>query len=99
MANEGRARRDGAGARADDRTRAFYRAWTRKEAYLKGRGEGLSFPPHRVSATIDSDFAGEAHPWTVREFDVGPGYAAAVAVEGPADPPIACRSWPLGYGH
>lgn len=81
-------------ARDGDRTRAFYRAWTRKEAYLKGRGEGLSFPPHRVSATIDSDFAGAADPWTVRELEVGPGYAAAVAVEGPADPSIACRAWP-----
>jgi 4'-phosphopantetheinyl transferase len=51
--------------------------WTRKEAYLKGIGVGFA-----------TEHGGRGHPghdrsnWTVRAFDAGTGFAAAVAVEG-----------------
>ena len=77
---------------AGDRRRAFFECWTRKEAYIKGRGEGLSLAldsfdvslsplaPAALLATRDNR-PGAAR-WSLRELSVGPGYAAAVAAEG-----------------
>lgn len=72
--------------------RAFFDCWTRKEAYVKARGEGLSFPladfdvslrPGEPAALlcVRGD-AQEAARWTLRALDVAPGYAAALAAEG-----------------
>jgi 4'-phosphopantetheinyl transferase len=72
---------------------AFFSCWTRKEAYVKALGEGLSHPlqaftvsfedgaPARV-VEIDGDIAA-ARRWTLAAIDVAAGYAAAVAVDGP----------------
>jgi 4'-phosphopantetheinyl transferase len=71
---------------------AFYNCWTRKEAYIKARGEGLSIPldqfevsliPGVPAALLHSE-AGqeEAARWRLEELDPDPAYAAAVAVEG-----------------
>lgn len=69
---------------------AFCRCWTRKEAYVKARGDGLSLPvdqfdvsieandPHALLATRPD--ASEASRWTVRDLFTSPGYAAALAV-------------------
>jgi 4'-phosphopantetheinyl transferase len=71
---------------------AFYACWTRKEAYIKAVGVGLSLPldqfdvslrpgePARLLATRPDPT--EAHRWTLLELDVGPNYKAAAAVEG-----------------
>jgi len=69
---------------------AFFRCWTRKEAYVKARGEGLSLPLHQFDVSVT---AGESHAllatrpdpseagrWILRDLPVIPGYAAAVAV-------------------
>lgn len=60
------------------RREAFYRCWTRKEAYVKGLGEGLSFPLLTVSLE-----SGRCGRWTIQSFDARPGFAAAVAVQLP----------------
>jgi 4'-phosphopantetheinyl transferase len=57
------------------RKRAFFEAWTRKEAVVKALGCGLSIPLHRIEVEIAS-----APEWSVRNIDVGDHYAAAVAV-------------------
>jgi 4'-phosphopantetheinyl transferase len=58
---------------------AFMRCWVRKEAYLKGTGEGLSREPHsvRVGAGPTPE---QPDGWQLCDVDVRPGYAAAVAV-------------------
>lgn len=84
----------------DARTRGFFNCWTRKEAYIKARGEGLSHPlgcfsvslapgePARLlSATNDPR---EVTRWSLVELEVGDGYAAAVAVEGG---PFSLKRW------
>ncbi|WP_171166977.1 4'-phosphopantetheinyl transferase superfamily protein [Streptomyces sp. I05A-00742] len=62
-----------------DRTSAFSRCWTRKEAYLKGTGTGLA---ERLSVTYVGCGPRPTSPpgWTVSDVDAGPGYTAAVAL-------------------
>lgn len=81
----------GALPRADRKT-AFFRCWTRKEAYVKALGAGISYPLQRftVSLTRDApakledvqDHPAEAARWSLAELPAAPGYAAALAVEG-----------------
>jgi 4'-phosphopantetheinyl transferase len=75
------------------RRHAFFLCWTRKEAYIKGRGEGLSLPldqfdvsltpgePAKLLSTRPDPL--EAGRWFLQDLTLGPdGYAAAVAIEG-----------------
>jgi 4'-phosphopantetheinyl transferase len=72
---------------ADKREVAFFDCWTRKEAYIKAIGGGLSVPldSFRVSllegepAQLLRVRPGDPGPWTIQEFDAGPGYRGAVA--------------------
>lgn len=71
---------------------AFFNCWTRKEAFIKARGEGLSIPldsfdvtlvPGDAPTLLRSDHDSEASGrWTIRELHPASGYAAALAVEG-----------------
>jgi len=77
---------------AKARTRAFYNCWTRKEAYVKARGMGLSLPldcfdvslapgePAALLATRGDE--PDAARWSLLEIDVGTNHVAAVALEG-----------------
>ena len=74
------------------RQRAFYTCWTRKEAYIKGRGTGLylepnlfdvAFLPGEPAALLASrEDPREPARWTLRALEPGAGYAGALAVEG-----------------
>jgi 4'-phosphopantetheinyl transferase len=84
------------------RSAAFFACWTRKEAYLKARGDGLSLPltefdvsllpgdEARLLATRHDST--EVHRWTLRALDGGDGYQAALAVEG-GDWKLKCWDW------
>jgi 4'-phosphopantetheinyl transferase len=75
----------------EQRETAFFTCWTRKEAYIKAQGLGLSLPlesfdvslipnePARLRATRPN--AVEAARWTLFSLNVDPCYQAAVAVE------------------
>lgn len=96
-----RERADLAGLPVGDRLRAAFECWTRKEAYLKAVGVGLTMPLDGFDVTVrpgepvriyrhDSKSA-EQGEWSLHAFDAGPDYAAAVAVEGPCRVPREAR--------
>lgn len=76
----------------DQRAIGFFNCWTRKEAYVKARGEGLSTPldrfvvslaPGEPAALLRSEVdPGEVARWSLRALDLGPDYVGALAVEG-----------------
>jgi 4'-phosphopantetheinyl transferase len=69
---------------------AFFRCWTRKEAFLKARGHGLSFPLDRFDVSVGADETevtlttrpdvSESERWQILQVPAPEGYAAAVAV-------------------
>lgn len=78
---------------------AFFRAWTRKEALLKGLGGGLLLPldsfevalvPSAPADILRWDVPGEPRgEWTLAHLEPGTGYVGALA----ADRPMRRVSW------
>lgn len=82
--------------------RAFLAGWTRKEAYIKARGAGLSLPLDQFSVSlapgepaqlllVEHDPA-EASRWALRDLRPGPGYVGALAACGQRWG-LACWQW------
>jgi 4'-phosphopantetheinyl transferase len=79
---------------SEQRVTGFFACWTRKEAYIKAQGLGLSLPLESfdVSLTPNGPVSlratrpdpQEAARWTLFDLEVDPRYAAALAVEGAA---------------
>jgi 4'-phosphopantetheinyl transferase len=77
---------------ATDRRAAFFRCWTRKEAFIKAIGEGLSHPldrfdvtftPDRPPAILNIDGASAAATaWSLFHLEPAADYIGAVAVQG-----------------
>jgi 4'-phosphopantetheinyl transferase len=75
-----------------ERFHGFFRCWTRKEAYIKAQGTGLSLPldqfdvslrPGEVNALLATrPDSAEAAQWSLREVPVSDGYLAALCVRG-----------------
>jgi 4'-phosphopantetheinyl transferase len=71
---------------------AFYRCWTRKEAYLKGCGSGFSqpanqcdvslFPGHPPALLENRTNPDESVRWRLLDITVPDGFYAALAVRG-----------------
>jgi 4'-phosphopantetheinyl transferase len=76
------------------RVDAFYRCWTRKEAFIKALGDGLSRPLDSFCVTINSDespcvewASGEpdaAGSWSLHHVEPRPGFVAALALRRPS---------------
>ena len=78
-----------------ERLAAFFRGWTRKEAFLKATGTGLATELDAFDVTlgpdepaallrVDDDPSGPAR-WSLHDLDSRPGFAAALAVSGRVD--------------
>lgn len=82
----------------------FFQYWTRKEAFLKARGEGISFPMERCDVSLINgsvlapvtvqDNDSEISSLYVQDLLPGNGYAAAIAIEG-GDWNISCLHYSL----
>jgi 4'-phosphopantetheinyl transferase len=87
----------------EEQREAFFRCWTRKEAYIKARGEGLSLPLDQIDVLLapgepaailgTRPDPSEAFRWSLQELATAPGYVAALAVEGQGWR-LACWQWP-----
>lgn len=86
--------------------RGFLSCWTRKEAYIKARGEGLSLPLQDFEVTLSPDerprllrtawSATEAAEWRLHDLShLCPGAVAALAVRGEARHVVAARDFEL----
>ena len=74
-----------------ERELAFFRCWTRKEAYLKATGEGLSLPLHSFRVSVQANTPARfihlegdkkaAESWTLHDLSLVPNYAAALAYQ------------------
>jgi 4'-phosphopantetheinyl transferase len=88
----------------DQRTIGFFNCWSRKEAFIKAKGMGVSYPLDRFTVSlapgeppallkVDDDEL-EVARWKMYELNPGAGYAAAMIV---TEPPVTLkqRRWPL----
>jgi 4'-phosphopantetheinyl transferase len=72
-----------------EREQAFFRCWTRKEAYIKAIGDGLSCPLDSFQVTVQAGTPARlvhiAHDrvaaarWTLHDLSLAPDYIAALA--------------------
>jgi len=83
---------------APARREAFFRLWTRKEAWLKAVGTGLSFPLREVDVSeaelpaISNATVVVRPPSRILDLPAAEGYMAACAVAGPD---VRTRLWSL----
>lgn len=86
--------------------RGFFACWTRKEAYIKALGDGLSVPLDGFSVSLNPGESTvllyvetdpeESSRWSLLELSPGSGYAAALAVEG-RDGQLRCWQLPKEF--
>lgn len=85
-----------------ERASAFFSCWTRKEAYIKAVGQGLSLPLDSFEVAFGPGVQPgllqvntspvEAARWRMYSIPAAEGYAAAIIVEG-KDHKIEYREW------
>ncbi len=83
--------------------KAFFNCWTRKEAYLKAKGAGLTLPLDRFEVSFGDDQTAcllevrddpeEIRRWSFRALNPASGYTGAVVVEG-CNWTLKCWQWP-----
>jgi 4'-phosphopantetheinyl transferase len=90
-------------ANEKNRTQLFFRYWTRKEAFVKALGKGVSLPMERLDVSLLNKISpivkltvenNETACLYVQDLFPGDGYAAAIATEA-NDPDISCWQFSL----
>ena len=86
----------------EQREAGFFNCWTRKEAYIKALGEGLSYPLDRFSVSLApgmparlevvEDAPTHVETWTMEALPVRAGFAGAVVV-GRSGARVHCERW------
>lgn len=89
-----------------ERVGAFFRCWTRKEAFIKGKGLGLSLelglfdvtlsPGQKASLTASREDPADPLHWQIHDIPVGQGYAGALALRGTCH---EIRLWDWTWNH
>jgi 4'-phosphopantetheinyl transferase len=76
--------------RKEEQVAAFFRCWTRKEAYIKAIGRGMSEPLDAFDVTLAPGEAEllraegqDVSRWAMFDIDVGADYAGALLTEAP----------------
>jgi len=87
------------------RAEAFFTCWTRKEAFIKARGDGLSLPLDEFEVTLSPGEPAmlrttrwdpaDAARWSMIELYPAPGFKAALVAAGPLGE-IRCFEWQPG---
>ena len=87
---------------SDRQDEAFFVCWTRKEAYVKAIGDGLTFPLDTFDVSLTPGHPAEllevrgnqqeAARWQLRNLQPDPEYAASIVVAG-NDWQARCYSW------
>ncbi len=75
-----------------EKTAAFFRCWTRKEAFIKANGAGLSIPLDTFAVSLSAHEEAsllyctwdvrESSRWKLTHLDPAPGYIGALVIEG-----------------
>lgn len=87
----------------DLKLQGFFNCWTRKEAFVKAIGKGLSLPLDQFAVSLSPDEPArllqvdwgapqQVNQWVIEALDVGAEYAAAVAAAGQG---WCLRGWQL----
>jgi 4'-phosphopantetheinyl transferase len=87
---------------------AFFLCWTRKEAYVKARGEGLTIPLDQFEVSLTPGQPArllkvcsqpeETDRWSMEHLSPVPGYVGAVVAEG-KDWALRCLQFPADAGY
>ena len=85
---------------AAGRTEGFFAAWSRKEAYLKARGDGIAHGLDHFDVTLaptlaarlieDRSDVAALERWVMHALDAGHGYSAALVATAPVEDVLLC---------
>ena len=88
----------------EQQTLGFFNCWTRKEAFIKAVGEGLSFPldkfevslePDKPAKLLATDWEPEAvSKWSIYSMSPAANFVGSLAIEGFVDQ-VKFWNWPM----